>query len=514
MLKMLIVDDEKFERAGVKSLVRRYNLELQLYEAESGEEALEIVKDKEIDILFSDIRMNGMDGLVLAEKVNALNRSIKIIFMSAYGEFEYAKRAIDLKVIRFILKPVQVSEFLTVLSQVIQLCREERRTKEEQEHLRQAYRHSVRYRKQKLLYALVRGGDEAGEGGGRPIIPFDDFRFWYMAMLDTRHRFFDLHDFDFEQGLHGVLPGNFEVVHMNDRQCLILFETAAEFGTDELTALGRCLIESFCQQYKRELYVVMSGLIENMDRLQKEFAQMETMLENVLFYDKNTVMFTHYASFSSMGISDFVEETLGDIKQNVRRKQFAMARIRFEQLYDALQNSEHFSVLYVKYVCMEIVKAAFESSTRKKPERFGQQLEDIYKTVRLSELRDVMLSIFGEHEPGESGEAESGRKVIEDVVRIVEGEFATELSVEGLAERVFLTPNYLSHLFKKHKGVGLTKYITMYRLERALQLLEDTNMKVTDISEKVGYENFPYFCSLFKNYYGKTPTQYREETGI
>src|SRR5690349_11041027 len=109
VFKMLIVDDEAFERDGVKFLIEKYGLELVIFEADSGESALEFMKHHPIDILFSDIRMKGMDGLQLAAHVRELNIPAKVIFMSAYGEFEYAQKAIDVNAIRYILKPVQVN---------------------------------------------------------------------------------------------------------------------------------------------------------------------------------------------------------------------------------------------------------------------------------------------------------------------------------------------------------------------------------------------------------------------
>ncbi|MCY9693582.1 response regulator [Paenibacillus alginolyticus] len=136
MLKMLVVDDDKFERDGVKFLIEKYSLDLEISEADSGESALAYIESNDIDILFSDIRMKGMDGLQLAAKVRELDKPVKVIFMSAYGEFEYAQRAIDLNAIRYILKPVQVSEFIKVVSQVIQLCEQELKSKAQQERSR------------------------------------------------------------------------------------------------------------------------------------------------------------------------------------------------------------------------------------------------------------------------------------------------------------------------------------------------------------------------------------------
>lgn len=155
LLKMLVVDDDKFERDGVRFLVDKYGLHLEIFEADSGESALLYIESHDIDILLTDIRMNGMDGLQLAEKVRELGKPIKTMFMSAYGEFEYAQKAIDLKAIHYILKPVQVSEFIKNMTEVIELCEEALKLKVQQEKLEAAYLKEVRYEKQKQLTDII-----------------------------------------------------------------------------------------------------------------------------------------------------------------------------------------------------------------------------------------------------------------------------------------------------------------------------------------------------------------------
>ena len=91
-------------------------------------------------------------------------------------------------------------------------------------------------------------------------------------------------------------------------------------------------------------------------------------------------------------------------------------------------------------------------------------------------------------------------------------EFDRDLTLEDLDTRVFLSPNYLSILFKKEMNIGINKYLNNFRLEKACSLLSDSNMKVIDISKYVGFDNPSYFNRLFKNTYGVTPSSYREET--
>lgn len=149
MYKALIVDDEKIEREGIIFLIETLGLALETAAAENGVKAMEYLQNHEVDILFTDIRMPFMDGLALAAKAKSLNPKLKVIIVSAFGDFEYAKQAIQIHVVHYLLKPVEVAEFLEVVAQVIQLCDEDRVQREKMLKLQQVY--EIGNRTQNLL---------------------------------------------------------------------------------------------------------------------------------------------------------------------------------------------------------------------------------------------------------------------------------------------------------------------------------------------------------------------------
>ncbi|WP_339203899.1 response regulator [Paenibacillus sp. FSL K6-3182] len=514
LLKMLVVDDDKFERDGVRFLVDKYGLHLEIFEADSGESALLYIESHDIDILLTDIRMNGMDGLQLAEKVRELGKPIKTMFMSAYGEFEYAQKAIDLKAIHYILKPVQVSEFIKNMTEVIELCEEALKLKVQQEKLEAAYLKEVRYEKQKQLTDIILSKAEEADDKRDLKVPtgrFDNYPYMRMLMLDSRKRFFDRLDLDIEEQLGELIHRNVDFIHLNEFQALLFLETAPDESLEAITELGQQLIRIFQDMYDNDICVVISGLMDDVKQLHKQFHEMETMLENKFFFDEGTVMLANRTSFAQGDMTAAVNDVLTQLTQNIQHNRYDIAQLYVEQLFDALQNSEHLTVIYVKYVCTEIVKAAFNASIKKNNDRFKHSLEDIYKTVKLSDLRKVVLSILKENESFCETNLEATSKAIDEVVRIIENEYQTDLSLELLSERVYLSPSYLSHLFKKQKGISLNKFMTVHRMEKAKELLITTNRKIIDIGQDVGYNNFSYFSSLFKNHFGRTPSKYREE---
>ena len=122
---ILIVDDEAWHRRGMTNLLKSLYPEVELLEAKNGSTALELCKNREIDIVITDINMPNMDGLEFMRRLHDLKPDIKIIVLTAYNKFEYAKAAIKYGVIDFILKPVKVSELQDVLQKTFSILSRE-----------------------------------------------------------------------------------------------------------------------------------------------------------------------------------------------------------------------------------------------------------------------------------------------------------------------------------------------------------------------------------------------------
>ncbi|WP_309118694.1 response regulator [Paenibacillus sp.] len=512
MLNILVVDDDSFEREGVKFLIAKYDLPLEAGEADSGEKAIARIEEGGVDILLTDIRMHGMDGLELAQRAKAYDPSMKVIMMSAYGEFEYAQRAIDLRAIRYILKPVEVNEFLKVMSQVIQLCEEERQAKDQYKKLEEAYWRGVHFEKQTIVARMLHG--ESPDAAGTPYLPAITHyggRSVRLVLLDTGSRFFDLFDRKVEEELSELAPGTFELVHLHPLQSLLLMN--ASVGEEETLAFGERLVRWFKEVYDREMTIVVGGEVSDGSQFPHAFFELEAVLERKFFFREGTVLLARPPRRENEERRVSAEEALSGIALQLQKKQYEVAKVQFEQVMDLLQAGGTYSVVYVKHLCMEIAKAMYGAAIKKEIYSFEKSLEAIYRAETLEALKQYMLSLFDQGGELREQSADSKRKAIEDVIDIIANEYGSDLSLELLAERVYLSPSYLSYLFKKQTGISINKYITMFRMERARQLLTTTNQKIVSIGQSVGYPNFPYFSSLFKTHYGVSPSQYREEMG-
>ena len=133
----------------------------------------------------------------------------------------------------------------------------------------------------------------------------------------------------------------------------------------------------------------------------------------------------------------------------------------------------------------------------------------LFVTASVCELNDLFKKIMEEIQSSHSGNINSF--IIDQVFLIVKNEYMNNPSLDSIAAKLYITPSYLSRLFKQETGQNFMEYLKKYRLEKACVLLKKTNKRISQICKEIGYESSSYFCALFKAAYGITPKQYRDD---
>ncbi|WP_028552944.1 response regulator [Paenibacillus sp. UNC451MF] len=492
MYNILIVDDEKIEREGIKLLIRQYKLPFQMAEAENGLKALQYLQMNPVDLLLTDIKMPFMDGMQLAAEARKLDPSLQILFLSAYGEFHYAKQALQLQAANYILKPVEIAEFLNAMQEGAQRCEERRR--------------------QQLLELLH---------GRKPSMSrsrcWNVFPYKRMMVMESRLKFFDTCSQDIEQILREVLKQPFDYINLNEFQSLLLFQDRLCEGTchEELDLIGRRLQAVMHKWFQSDFFIVFSCGLYSEESFYSEWSKMEKLLETRFFSEAPFILFTESSEWSHNGPTDSVDALVERVQAALEQKDLQLGREELGRLFLNLENSTSFSTIYVKHLCMLLVKYMVIYLRGYVKKSVQEAAQDIYHCHNLTELKGLMLRFLEESIGGvihDDMGMKPGRKNITHVLEIIHTEYQTDIHLEQIAERVYLSPSYLSYLFKKETGLSLVKYVTQYRMEKAKHYLSSTNMKIVDIGHEVGYTNLSYFGALFKNYVGVSPAQYREES--
>ncbi|GGI46509.1 DNA-binding response regulator [Paenibacillus marchantiophytorum] len=497
MLQILIVDDEHIEREGIKLLIHKYKLPLSVMEAENGEEALDVLKSHPIDILLTDIKMPFMDGLELCQRARERFPELKIIIFSAYGEFEYAQRAIHYHIFSYLLKPIDVNDFIREFTHVIALCQKD----QEQE-------------KEQLLLELIYNGQRE-----KPWLPeklalsgidFNQISV-QMILIDFTHHVFDVEHDDLPDRVKAVMAAPFEYVNLNENQSLlfVLYDREAVKG-EEQVLLGNRLKEVILNLYQETVTLVVGRHVSTESELAQEFRLMESLLEYKFFFQESTVLYTD-ESQGKEDLSDTIPKLMETVYWHLEMKDDFGFRKGVELFFKTIDGSGQHSAIYIKYMCIELAKKMWETAGKNDNQAFKTVVEAIFGCKSLTELKGQIHSVMAllgkdtdVHSP------EFSKKVIKDILKLIEDNYMSDISLKWIADHVFLTQTYLSYLFSKEVGQTLVRYMTLVRMQKAEELLRGTNLTIADISQKVGFMNNSYFCKIFKQYHGQSPAKFRE----
>ncbi|UJF35703.1 response regulator transcription factor [Paenibacillus hexagrammi] len=499
MFQILIVDDEHIEREGIKRLIHKFKLPLNVLEAENGEEALDILQAHPVDILFTDIRMPFMDGLELCKRARAQFPDLKMMIFSAYGEFEYAQRAIHYHIFSYLLKPIDVDDFTREFSRVIELCEKDQEQEKGQQLL-------------ELIHSPSRREAWLPEKLGWSGIDFD-CQTVQMVLIDYDRPVFDAEYDELPARVKAIVHTPFEYVNLNEHQSLFFFLHDRGLGVDKLESIGAKLKERISDMFEGTVTVVVGQLVHDGNETAREYRVMEQVLEYKFFYQESTVIYTD-ESQGKEELSDTIPKLMETIYWHLDMKDSFGFQRGVELFFKTIDGSGQHSAIYIKYMCIELAKKIWEKAEKHDNQAFKSVVEDIFACKSLMALKNEIhkiMSLLGS-EP-ESVNPEQGKKVIKDILKLIEDHYMTDISLKWIADRVFLTQTYLSYLFHKEVGQTIVKYITLVRMQKAQELLRTTNLTVADISQQVGFINNSYFCKTFKNYHGCSPAKYRETTG-
>ena len=533
MYNILIVDDEKIERSGIRMLLKRMGIELGVFEACNGKQALEyLTSDKNtgighIDILLTDVKMPFMDGLSLSRIVREEFPKTKILIISGYDDFEYAREAekaanssaklfyndfvglaspgqMKAVVKDYILKPVDPSEFSSTITGVITELDEEHKKDED-------YNRQANFIKQYYMYTLLNSGDASG------ILDNGDFLAGYnrLALIEFNTDFFGKYDTgeDIFKEITGEL--DYQYLNLNPLQSVIIFSDksfTADGNIDKnIEEMFTNIHDYIYRKTGQFMYIAVSGLFNDYHELPQVMDAVDTLMNNK-FYETGRYIFSDNISEDTPVLVQIDDDALmKQMKQDIKMKDITFLRIHFDALCKKYRGQSNFSHIYIKFVFSNLLKDFYDNIPGADEAEFGREIDRLYKSEDFSCIMDIVNNYIDLLEKSFGKEPATSHREIETVKNYIHNHYGEEIGAQQLADMVYLAPSYLSSLFKKETGQNLSKYIKQYRMEKAKELLTGTNMKIVNISEQVGYPNVSYFVQSFREYFGISPQKFRDQ---
>ncbi|MCR5742301.1 MAG: response regulator [Lachnospiraceae bacterium] len=531
MIKVFLVEDEYAIREGIKRSVDWKNNDFELVgEAGDGEMAFPKILKTRPDILITDIRMPFMDGLELAGLVKKEMPDIRIVVLSGYDDFNYAKQAISIGVEEYMLKPVSGEVLMQELKKIagaIEAKRQEdlsrARYMRDMEEIRELER-------QKFMHDMIDGR----------ISVTDSFVQGRELGIDITAQFYSIVLFQIfpkamESGDMAGYSGPCEEIYsrireaFEDRENVYLYEqvgdvlvflekadTASELESGIRHDIGR--IGDIMKGFREWIYFIAAGKpVERIRDVNNSYRDASRKFADRYMLDDSCVLYEREDVSLNIGGLDYKVLSQKTILQFLRNGTLMEVDDLVEEYCSGIGEEALSSMMFRQYVLMEALLSAlaFLDSLGVDRERAEEIIGDLQDPGRFvgtvedarSYIR-ILLNTVIEYRNQMSDKKYT--EIIEKAKNFIRDNYKTEdMSLQTVSSYVNVSSNHFSAVFRKETGETFIDYLTRVRMDRAGELLTCTSMKTSEIGFEVGYRDPHYFSYIFKKVWGMSPKEYR-----
>lgn len=525
MIQVLLVDDEPFIRKGMRVLVdwESYGYEI-AGEARDGEEALRLMGQMPVDLVFVDMRMPGISGIELIGRVQEeISEKIRFVILTGHADFSYARQAISLKVWEYMLKPVQKEELLRILREIKKEFEEEdKKLVRERERERLEYETCVahvlwgKYTEEELLQI---SGRLSGEGTWQYIsFEFDSLEADFAgldleerAQLQNRCQKY-LRELLGEDSFHAV-PLMEQGEHIFGAGLLFTPRLAKERGMDPMEWIG-WLQNRISRHFSRGLQVYLGEPEACLERLAKSYHSLRAARCLHSFSVEKGAITGYRQRQKGRRVLELteIEELVEQVKENRQEGIVAAAGQVFGAIRESAMSMEVLSanIYHLLYRLLELARELDEEDNQEEILQYisRESFEELALSRDQSELTRFVLEYADYLD--QLRRAETG-DTAEKVKAYVREHYREKLSLKELGERFFVNNVYLGQLFKKRYGIGFKEYLNEVRMEEAIRLLGETDLHIYAVAREVGFSDGDYFINKFVQTRGMTPFQFRKK---
>ncbi|WP_274651240.1 response regulator transcription factor [Paenibacillus humicola] len=510
-VKLLIVDDEPVICEGLRHTIDWDSLGVEVVgEAHDGEEALHKVQECRAELVLSDIRMDGMDGLELAEHLRSRFPKVRIVMISGYEDFGYARRAVRLNVSDYLLKPVEIDELESVIGGIARdIRKEDARGSDKENELWLANR----------ARGLTGYEDEPLPAGLRAT--------WYRVLCTQAERYAERYSFMSAEEWHdmqrqwlqavetGLAANSLRSVSVFHHANMLVTLAMADGEPDD--AAWDKALEAAVRSWRTsggKLYGSASGPFREPAETAERCAEARSLLDyhvleqwdvlepgnlESIRRNRKPPAFDAAAGAQQLVLALFqkdrsaVAAAVGGVFHHFRKERFLLS--------EAAKASDELSVL-LRLRLRQSGLTGLEDDSREPVDLLVYNSYESMEMIVHAEMERLLELV------DRSG-IDKSYWVIEKAKKYMAEQFTCDLKAAEVAAWLKITPSYFSQIFKQSTGKSFKEYMNELRIGAAKVQLAQTHDKVFEIAERVGYSEYKYFVSVFKTYTGMTPKEYR-----
>lgn len=533
MLKVFLVEDETIIREGLRDIIpwQQYGYVL-VGDAGDGEQALPMIRQTKPDVLITDIKMPFMDGLALSSLVSRELPNTKIIIISGYDDFEYARQAISIGVEQYLLKPVAKSMLVKTLQEVQQKIQNEREQENYVEKFRSEMQEYEQFSRRRLFEEIVSGAlsiEECYIRAGQ--LNMDIQGPCYNLVLYTLQAKRD-HAGEANEPLTQLRDELFHYFMEHSEYLLVRqnLTTYAVLIKGEESCMEEytkgCIehIQKIMSSYEWDVewYAASGTMVTRLRFLPDCYAQVSKILahrhlmpEIHILNEANTQMFNQGDEESNLNNLDMAKIDPNLLKGFLQNGQLEELQDFVDDFILSLGEAAK-SKLFCQYLVLNVrfTSIAYLETLGYGQEEFLNSVECVKNmglSLSVEELRVYIKEMLGRAmEMRDNQSKNQYRDIIGKAIAYIDENYASEsISLTEVATYTDVSANYFSAAFSQEMQQTFVEYLTGKRMEKAKELLRSTDKRTAEIAAEVGYKDPHYFSFVFKKTQGCTPRDYK-----
>ncbi len=533
MYRVLLVDDEILVRDAIRENIDWAGLDCELVgDCENGRQAIEFVKEHPVDIVLTDICMPYVDGMELSHFLHDNYPDIVIVIFSGFGEFEYAKKAIQYNVSEYLLKPVtavELSEVINRMKEKVEQKREEKQKLDELTKTSENYRKNAQVIRSKAIEALVNCTTNVKES-------LEKLRSMGIELSAVRYRvamfdidlYSDMYQLDVEKRQESALMA-FVLYNISDeiitreqagvayqeggnRVCLLFQEKWSRNFAAKTREICHEIQDKMQEVMGIEVSVGIGGWVKTPDKLllSHDMAA-QAMQYRYLLGGRLLLDMAEQLGGRSVPIDSLLETFTDAMKAG---KQEDVERV-FQEMKDSISSAlvdKSRACMYLQQIIRtmdricEDVFADMRCVEQEREELLHRITEQKSFDGACQIVEAYIMKIFNMLSDMNSSSEERQARLALDYIQ--KNYMEPDLGLNDICSYLNISTSYFSNIFKKMTGETFTEVLIRARMEKAKELLEKTTMKNYEIAKKVGFSDPHYFGISFKKMTGVTPTEY------
>ena len=531
MYKLLLADDEQIVLDSLQFIIKQhYEAECVVQTAHSGREAITLAEQFHPDLAILDINMPGINGIEAIKTIRELSPGTHFILLTAFDKFDYAKQAITLGVLNYLMKPFNKRRIIDAIDSAIELIDATRQRRMSELAMREKLENVRAILETGFFYSIFFTDDQVGETQR------------YLELLDIPSPIGLILTLEFGERLsNGYSPNRIgQHVRLNRdftglretiktivpclvgplllNRVVVFIPAEAELAgslSDQATHLATQIFERVNRESGTELRMGVSSLVESVSQLHDAYQ------ESLLALQQNPageIRFFRDLLPAMTGSKGQLEWLEASFFQSIRQGDFDQASQYFNQMLNVLETSEADDLNHRRSRVLEwLILAGRQGESAADPAAGlagggsgGPDYAAILNSPDSLSLRQHALERVRDLTVQFSGSR--GRPVNDMITaakNYLDEHYAGNISLESVADSIALSAPYLSRLFSSQIGKTFIDYLTDLRIAKACQLLREGKLSIKEVSSAVGYSDPNYFSRIFKRVIGKTPSEFR-----